>query len=271
LPQQRIFDPDACWLLADILADNEARARNFGTSSALRLPFPCAVKTGTSTDYRDNWTIGYNPAFTVGVWVGNFDSSPMRGVSGVTGAAPIFRDIFTWLDARWPSPWYEKPASIVEREVDPLTGLPLPGALRGKRPVVVEKFRRDLAPNQPEPDRYDATGRVVLPPEYAAWLAGPDNYLGTAASAAAPVLAPDAWRIISPLPGTTLLLDPDLPQGGRALSLRVNPPAVSVVWSSPTLKIEDRTAWLIPGRHELTARDPATGREMSTWIQVRRL
>ena len=270
VPEQRIYDPDACWLLADILSDNEARARNFGTTSALRLPFPCAVKTGTSTDYRDNWALGYNAAFTVGVWVGNFDNSPMRGVSGVTGAAPVFRDIFTWLDARWPAPWYEKPSSIVDREVDPLTGLPRPDSLAGERPAILEKFRRELAPNQPEPDRYDASGRVILPPEYAAWLAGPDNYLGTAAIAAYRPSSEAPWRILSPLPGTTLLLDPDLPQGGRALSLRVNPPTSAVVWTSPTLRIEDHTAWLIPGRHELTARDRVTGREATTWVEVRR-
>ena len=271
VPEQRIYDPDACWLLADILSDNEARSRNFGTTSALRLPFPCAVKTGTSTDYRDNWAVGYNAAFTVGVWVGNFDSSPMRGVSGVAGAAPIFRDIFTWLDTRWPAPWYEKPASIVEREVDPLTGLPRPDSFKRERPVVIEKFRRDLAPNQPDLGRYDNAGCVILPPEYAAWLAGPDNYLGTAAIASSDKSAETPWRILSPLPGTTLLLDPDLPQGGRALSLRVNPPASALVWSSPTLQIEHTTAWLVPGRHELTVRDPDTGREASTWVEVRRL
>ena len=268
---QQVYDPDACWLLADILSDNNARARTFGTDSALRLPFPCAVKTGTSTDYRDNWAIGYNAAFTVGVWVGNFDNSPMRGVSGVTGAAPVFRDIFTWLDARYPSAWYERPPSIVEREVDPLTGLPRPAEWASRRPVVVEKFRRDLAPGGPDPERYDPTGRVRLAPEYAAWLAGPENWLGTAAVAAAPSASGVTWQITSPLPGTTVLLDPDLPQGGKVLPLRVNPPTESVVWTSTSLKIDHHTALLIPGRHTLTARDPATGREITTWVMVRRL
>ena len=270
-PGQQLYDPDACWLLADILSDNTARARTFGTASALRLPFPCAVKTGTSTDYRDNWAIGYNAAFTVGVWVGNFDNSPMRGVSGVTGAAPIFRDIFTWLDARHPSAWYERPPSIVEREVDPLTGLPRPAEWAARRPVILEKFRRDLAPGAPEPDRYDRTGRVLLAPEYAAWLAGPENWLGTSAIAAAPSSSGVAWHITSPLPGTTVLLDPDLPQGGKALPLRVNPSAEAIIWTSPTLKIDHHTAWLVPGRHELTAREAATGREKTTWVVVRRL
>ncbi len=271
VPEDRIYDPDACWLLADILADNDARARNFGTTSPLRLPFPCAVKTGTSTDYRDNWTLGYNAAFTVGVWVGNFDNSPMREVSGVTGAAPIFRDVFTWLDARWPSAWYDRPPSIVERAVDSLTGIPRPETLAQVRPIVVEKFRRDLVPHAADPERYDAAGRVLLPPEYAAWLAGPDNYLGSGVVTAGATENELAWRIVSPLPGTELLLDPDLPQGGRALSLRVNPTNSEVQWTSPTLTIANQTAWLLPGRHELIARNPRTGKEVKTWVEVRQL
>ena len=59
----------------------------------MELPFPTAVKTGTSKDYRDNWTVGFTRDYTVGVWVGNFDGSPMRKVSGITGAAPIYRDV----------------------------------------------------------------------------------------------------------------------------------------------------------------------------------
>jgi membrane peptidoglycan carboxypeptidase len=83
VPARRAADERACWLLADILSDNAARIPSFGTTSPLRFDFPVACKTGTSTDYRDNWAIGYTPEFTVGVWVGNFNGSPMHGVSGV--------------------------------------------------------------------------------------------------------------------------------------------------------------------------------------------
>jgi len=268
---EQLYDPDACWLLADILSDNNARARSFGTGSALRLTFPCAVKTGTSTDYRDNWTLGYNPACTVGVWVGNFDNSPMRGVSGVTGAAPIFRDIFSWLEARHPCPWFPRPPSIVERQVDPLTGLPSPEEFASQRPVITEKFRRSLAPDQPDPARYDKTGKVRLGPEFTAWLAGPDNWLGTAVAASQSTASPGPWKITSPLSGTTLLLDPDLPHGGQALPLRTQSPQPGLQWSSPTLRIKDGTAWLMPGRHQIQAHDPTTGQNATTWVEVRRL
>ncbi|RYD27370.1 MAG: hypothetical protein EOP86_24645, partial [Verrucomicrobiaceae bacterium] len=280
--RQRLFDPEACWLLADILSDNDARARSFGLDSALRMPFPCAVKTGTSTDYRDNWTVGYNARFTVGVWVGNFDNSPMRGVSGVSGAAPIFREIFTWLGNRFPSPWFPMPPGISVCEVDPLTGLPPPPEFRGRRPLVLEKFRRTLAPSDLETAHYDSTGRVVLPAEYAAWLAGPDNWLGSTAVAEpaggtggngqggkAESTSGDNWRITSPLPGTTVLLDPDIPGGGRWLPLRTVPDNPTTQWSSPTLEIQNGRARLLPGRHELTVQDPVTGRSLTTWIMVR--
>ncbi len=274
-PEVRVFDPVACWLLADVLADNDARTRSFGMDSALRLPFPVAVKTGTSTDYRDNWTLGYNARFTVGVWVGNFDNSPMRGVSGVSGAAPIFRDTFTWLETRWPSSWYERPPEIVELEVDALTGKPVPPRLAGRRPAVLEKFRRDLAPAKDAGrDLYDAAGRVLLPSSYAAWLAGPDNWLG-AAAVATDRMEPAAFRILSPLPGASVLLDPDLPDGGRRLPLRTTAPAGSVEWSSPTLRIEatprGAVALLEPGQHTLTARVSASGETLTATVSVRKL
>ena len=75
-------------LVTDMLADPHARAHSFGLHSVLEMPFPAAVKTGTSSDFHDTWTVGFTRDYTVGVWVGNFDGSPMRGVSGVTGAGP---------------------------------------------------------------------------------------------------------------------------------------------------------------------------------------
>ena len=92
--------PAAAWIVADMLADNDARAATFGSDSALRLPFRASVKTGTSKAMRDNWCIGFTTRFTVGVWVGNAEGDPMRGVSGTSGAAPVWRDIMTALEAR---------------------------------------------------------------------------------------------------------------------------------------------------------------------------
>jgi hypothetical protein len=84
--------PAAAFQVTDILADNAARAPAFGANSPLRLSQPAAVKTGTTTDWRDNWTVGYTRYLAAGVWAGNSDGRPMRNTSGLTGAAPIWSD-----------------------------------------------------------------------------------------------------------------------------------------------------------------------------------
>ncbi len=89
----RVFSPQVSYLVGHVLADSAARRAAFGKGSVLELPFDVAVKTGTSSDYRDNWTLGYAGDVVVGVWVGRHDGSPMHGVSGVAGAAPAFRRI----------------------------------------------------------------------------------------------------------------------------------------------------------------------------------
>jgi penicillin-binding protein 1C len=92
---RQVIDPRTAFLITDILSDPAARRPAFG--NWFRFPFSCAVKTGTTKAYRDNWTLGYTSAYTVGVWVGNFDGSEMHGSSGVTGAGPIFCDIISLL------------------------------------------------------------------------------------------------------------------------------------------------------------------------------
>ena len=116
---QAVLAPGAAFVITHILADPDARVPAFGYDSPLRLPFPCAAKTGTSKDYRDNWTVGYTTAFTVGVWMGNFDGKPMHDVSGITGCGPLFRDICLVLDASGPFP---EPAGLVRASICPVTG-----------------------------------------------------------------------------------------------------------------------------------------------------
>lgn len=90
---RRLVSQRTAFWITDILSDPEAREYAFGSGGSLDFPFPVAVKTGTSQAYHDNWTIGYTRDVTAGVWVGNFDRSPLRGSSGVTGAAPIFNAV----------------------------------------------------------------------------------------------------------------------------------------------------------------------------------
>ena len=107
------------FIISHILSDNNARTRAFGPNSELRIDDkPVSVKTGTTNDYKDNWTIGYTPSTLVAVWVGNNDNTPMSGlVSGVTGAAPIWHDIMENLLQDRPASAPVQPASVEGRQV----------------------------------------------------------------------------------------------------------------------------------------------------------
>ncbi len=89
---EQVIRPEHAFLMSSILSDNSARQPSFGVNNPLNLPFQVAAKTGTTTDFRDNWTLGYTPDLAVGVWVGNPDNTAMQGTSGLSGAAPIWSD-----------------------------------------------------------------------------------------------------------------------------------------------------------------------------------
>ncbi len=95
--KQQVIDPAAAFIVGDILSDSAARALTFGLASPLATSYPASVKTGTSKDMRDNWAIGYTARYTVGVWVGNFSGEAMHDVSGVSGAAPVWREVMDYL------------------------------------------------------------------------------------------------------------------------------------------------------------------------------
>ena len=108
----RVLDPAAAFVVADILADRDGRAVTFGLESPLATRYWAAVKTGTSTDMRDNWCVGFSRRYTVGVWVGNASGAPMHDVSGVTGAAPIWAEMMDWLHRDLPSAPPTAPAGL---------------------------------------------------------------------------------------------------------------------------------------------------------------
>lgn len=95
---EQLLSPEVTSIITDILADADARRLEFGRSTLLRLPVETAIKTGTSTDYHDAWTIGFNHRYTVGVWLGNLSQQPMNQVSGASGAALILRAVFAELN-----------------------------------------------------------------------------------------------------------------------------------------------------------------------------
>jgi penicillin-binding protein 1C len=121
----QVVRPEHAYLISSILSDNAARTPMFGPNSLLNLPFQSAAKTGTTNDFRDNWTIGYNPDVVVGVWVGNADYTPMQNVTGLTGAAPIWAEFMQLavqqLTGNNPST-FSRPPGVVERVVCTVSG-----------------------------------------------------------------------------------------------------------------------------------------------------
>ncbi len=149
-PDRQVLDPRTAYLITNILSDNYARRSTFGAGSPLQLTRPAAAKTGTTQDWRDNWTVGYTPDLVVGIWAGNADNEPMRHVSGVTGAAPIWRDIMEELHKARPIRHFPVPAGLVEKTVCADNGL-LPGPrLTSQAPDVASqilpKTNPDLRP-----------------------------------------------------------------------------------------------------------------------------
>jgi penicillin-binding protein 1C len=127
---RRVFSPQAAYIVTDMLADASARARTFGASTAMNPPFRLALKTGTSTRYRDCWTVAYSPTHTLAVWVGNFDGRPTAGESGASAAAPILADLVTELFRAAPPDSFPRPPGVTETTVCAFSGLkPAPGCV----------------------------------------------------------------------------------------------------------------------------------------------
>ncbi len=173
-------DADARWceeasafLVQDILADDIARVPGFGTGSAIDLPFPVVVKTGTSTGYRDAWCVGFDRDHVVGVWTGNFDGTPARGAAGVRGAGPMFREIMLLLHDAGSRPWSaDPPSGWRQHPVCALSGARPTEACAG---TVLEWFS-DAAWAAREAcalHRFEGERRVVdWPEEYREWARG---------------------------------------------------------------------------------------------------
>ncbi len=186
-PAERVLDERVAYLITNILSDNNARLATFGPNSVLQIGRPAAVKTGTTTDFRDNWTVGYTPELAVGVWVGNADNTPMVNISGVAGAGPIWHDFMRAALTGKPETQFVEPPGLARAEVCALSGL-LPTEYCPLRKV--ELFIDGTQPTQPDtfyqPFQIDtATGQLadastpperitpqvflVLPPEAQEW------------------------------------------------------------------------------------------------------
>ncbi|PJF31787.1 MAG: penicillin-binding protein 1C [Candidatus Thermofonsia Clade 1 bacterium] len=237
-----VIDERVAWLITDILSDPEARLPSFGVRSPLSIGRPAAVKTGTTTDFRDNWTVGYTPQIVAGVWVGNPNNEPMVNVSGVSGAGPIWHDFMRAVLKDKPELTFPRPEGLVQAEVCALSGLlPTPycpqrrvdwfirGTIPTKyddlyQPFVIDVRTGLLADeNTPEPYKRERV-YLVLPQEARAWAARngiqpPPVRLSEVARQVSAV------RLLTPDPQTIFQLTPVIPRHAQRIKLSVAVPS----------------------------------------------
>jgi hypothetical protein len=190
----RIFSAEVAYIMSDIMSDDVARAPAFGANTALTLPDrKVAAKTGTTNGWKDNWTMGYTPQVTVGVWVGNTDNESMENTTGLDGAAPIWNAVMRYYlqNENAPAIWYERPPGVTSRTICVPSGLlpseTCPGSsqraeifVAGSEPTLTDNiwqaFEIDtetgfLASPLTPPERKETRVYQILPQEAADWVA----------------------------------------------------------------------------------------------------
>lgn len=223
-----MLDPAAAFIVGDILSDANARTRTFGLDSILSTRFWTAVKTGTSKDMRDNWAVGWSQRYTVGVWVGNASGASMWDVSGTSGAAPVWAEVMRFLHAREPSRAPRPPAGLVEARV---------------------AFGPGADGNPLEAARSEWFLQGTEQPLFAL-----DTGAGTPAANTA------AARIIAPVDGTIIALDPDIPPLHQRVRFESEGRGVQWRIDGKHFARGNSAQWLPwPGRHVIELVD-ATGK-----------
>ncbi|MBN2547789.1 MAG: penicillin-binding protein 1C [Anaerolineales bacterium] len=285
--QQRVLDERIAWLVSDILSDDDARRIGFGAHTILNLDRPAAVKTGTTSNFHDNWTVGYTPSLVVGVWAGNTDFRPMRDVNGLTGAAPVWHQFMRAVLTGSPVQEFTRPEGLEQVEICALSGLlpteacayrRLEWFLAGTAPTRLDSLYREalidiatgqLADEQAPPERRRKMIVLDLPVQAQPWARSQGLTLFSdltapliQAETASPAEAQTSLQIVSPAANAVFILSPGLnPQaqrirleavvrpGLRQVRLVLDGQALASFESGPYL------AWwtLAPGQHRLWA------------------
>jgi penicillin-binding protein 1C len=211
---RRVYSERAAFQVSSILSDRDSRSITFGLENPLATRFWTAVKTGTSKEMRDNWAVGYSRRYTVGVWVGNVTGEPMRNVSGVTGAAPVWLEVMARLHEKTPTETPAAPIGLVRREV---------------------AFTGDV-----EPARGEWFSEGTEPPA--------DRPEGSLKAVQA--------RIVAPVGGTILALDPDIPAGRQRVPFEARDVAPGQRWLLDGAVLGEAADFVLwppePGRHRLS-------------------
>jgi penicillin-binding protein 1C len=228
-PITRIASPEATAIITDILCDNEARQKSFGIRSPLALEQRVAAKTGTSSGFRDTWTVGFDKEHTVGVWAGNFDGRQMRDTFAVRAATPLWAAIMQELLRRDDA--LDLPAEnpkLVRQEICKATGL-LPS--RFSNSTMSELFLAGTEPRENSADYFASDGRLILPDSYARWCASPDNTVGAHVQS--------DFRITSPARNARYQIDPVLAQSQQMVELTAES-AREVEWFVNNVRVAPR-------------------------------
>jgi penicillin-binding protein 1C len=279
---ERLMSERTAFWITDILSDADAREYAFGRGTSLDFPFAVAAKTGTSQAYRDNWTIGFTKGVTVGVWVGNFDRTPLVGSSGVTGAGPIFHAVMTAAVRRMTGglsfdrdvPTEARPHSVERRRICALSGM-----AAGPWCPETEEWVATEAPATPcSWHRRGLHGpEVEWPSEYHAWA----QTRGLLPAADRPVIAravpvanresSGGIRVASPPPGAVYLIDPSLRREFQTIALRAaSDTGGTIEWRVDGRRVgasaaETALDWpLASGAHVIEARDRRGSRAASS-------
>ena len=277
---RRVLDEQVAYLITDILSDPEARVPAFGRNNPLNIGRPAAAKTGTTTDFRDNWVLGYTPNLVVGVWVGNANNTPMVDVTGISGAGPIWNQFTRRVLLGQPELDFERPAGLDRVTICSLSGLLptdtcahtreewfIPGTAPTETDTFYQIFEIDaltggLANDQTPPSRRVEAVYVVLPPEARDWALAngiPDPPDSTRRAAA---LNGSDVRLLSPDPYTIFQISPTAPLETQRIRFSAGVPSetesVTYLLNNQPVAHVDAHPWsvwwtLALGDYELTA------------------
>jgi penicillin-binding protein 1C len=249
----RVYSEEAAYLIYDILSDPDARKPMFGDRVPMNLPFPVALKTGTTKAYTDLWAIGVTREYTVGVWAGNFNGSPSYHVMSVDGATPLMRATYTAIAARFGNPTgIDRPDTIVEADICPLSGMkPGPHCNHTKR----ERFIVGHVPTEECNWHQLVCGQpaIVYPPQLRGWLSTMDR-------PKLPTCGPEekttgAVAITYPANGARFFLEPFRSAAKQKPPLAASP-NTDLTW---TVDGQPLDAWIpTPGNHHVVVASRGT-------------
>ncbi len=262
--EHRVLDERIAYIITDILSDPYARIPSFGRNSILNIGRPAAAKTGTTTDFRDNWVMGYTPNLVVGVWVGNADNQPMVDVTGISGAGPIWNQFIRRVLLGQPELDFTRPDGLIDVDVCALSGkLPTEACQRtyreifipGTEPTEADDFyqifeidRRTgaLADENTPPEYRTEQVFIVLPQEARDWgmrhgvrqppegalIQAPDDDRGVR------LLAPDPYTVfevspITPIETQRLRFTVGVPPSTQSVTYYLNNQRLGAVFQSP--------------------------------------